>query len=255
MSEAASFPRMLLQKGFTLTELIVGLAVSLILLTVVSQIYVSARTTYRYQSELAEIQEAGRFALELIGQDAKSAGFQGCGEISVLANVMNNSTTSWWLDMARPIRAFNSTTGFPADLTNIVTTSDAVAFIRTDNISEGLVIAHDPVPTRAGYVVNTTNTPLPVEMVGGVQAMRIYYGVDDDGDLSANRFLRAHEVDALGLLGKVVSLRVEIVIRSQGNALSSTNQTYIFDGASVTASDRRIYKVFSTTLNLRNRTS
>lgn len=363
MRQTVSCPRKRLQKGLTLTELMVGLTVALVLLTIISQIYVGARTSYRYQSELAEIQESGRFALELIAQDAKSAGFQGCGEISVTANVMNNSTSSWWLDTARPIRAFNSITGFPADLTNIVASSDAVAFIRSDNLSESLVIAHDPVtatftlaaaalfeqgdlllvtdcqnssffqmtgpapsstnvkvehndgsvaagfspgncskslgancgstgitkqfgagslisrivanayfiapsqtsgagnslyvrfPTRVGHVVNVTNTPRPVEMVPGIQAMRIYYGVDDDGDLSANRFLRANEVDSLGLLNRVVSIRVEILLRSQGDSLSSTNQTYIFDGASVTAPDRRIYKVFSTTLNLRNRTS
>jgi len=276
----------------------------------------------------------------------------------VVANVLNSSTASWWLDTTRPIRVFNSTTGFPADLTNIVSTSDAVTFIRSDSVSERLVTVHDPVTatftvssvplfeqgdlllvtdcqssaffqmtgpapsstnvtiehndaasaagftpgncakslgtscvtgvtkqfgagslvsrivsnaffiapsstpgagnslymrflSRTGKVVGTTQ----VEMVPGVEAMRISYGVDDDGDLSANRFLLANDVDSLGLLNRVVSMHVEILVRSQENGLSSTNQTYTFDGSSVTAPDRRIYKVFSTTLNLRNRSS
>jgi len=356
------------QQGFTLTELMVGLTVSLILVAMIAQIYVGARTTYRYQTELAGIQESGRFALELISQDAKSSGFQGCGDVGVVANVLNSSTASWWLDTARPIRVFNSTTGFPANLSNIDTASDAVSFIRSDSVSERLVTAHDPVtatftvssvplfeqgdlllvtdcqssaffqmtgptpsstntliehndsataagfspgncqkslgtscgvvgatkqfgagslvsrivsnaffvapsrtsgagnslyvrfPVRSGKVIDattsTTTEPFyPVEMVPGVQAMKISYGVDDDGDLSANRFLRADDVDSLGLLNRVVSLHVEILVRSQGNGLASTSQTYTFNGSSVTAADRRIYKVFSTTINLRNRSS
>ena len=361
MIKTESFPANTRLRGFTLTELMVGLTVSLILMVIIAQIYVGAKTTYRYQTELAGIQESGRFALELIAQEARSAGFQGCGDVGVVANVLTNSSANWFLDTSRPIRVFNATTGFPADFTNVVTTSDAVSFIRSDSISERLVTLHDPVtatftvsavpsfeqgdllmvtdcqstaffqmtgpaasgtnflakhddsgtvagftpgncqknlgascgisagtkkfgsgslisrvvsnaffvapsqitgagnslyvrfPTRTGNVVNVT-TNAAVEMVPGIQAMKLSYGVDDDGDLSANRFLVASDVTA-ALLSRVVSLHVEILVRSQEDGLASSAQTYVFNGSSVTATDKRIYKVFSTTLNLRNRSS
>ena len=358
MKKISSIPFRALQKGFTLTELMVGLTVSLILVAMIAQIYVGARTTYRYQTELAGIQESGRFALDLIAQEAKSAGFQGCGDEGVVANVLTDSIDKWFLDTSRPIRVFDASTGFPADFTNIVTTSDAVSFIRSDSISERMVTAHDPAtqtltvsavppfeqgdllmvtdcqntaffqmtgpaasgtnvlikhtnetgftpgncqnslgsscgvtgptklfgpgslvsrivsnaffiapsqtsgagnslyvrfPTRAGKIVDVT-TNAPVEMVPGVQAMKLSYGVDDDGDLSANRFLFAEDVTA-ALLSRVVSMRVEILVRSQENGLASIAQTYMFNGSSVTATDKRIYKVFSTTLNFRNRST
>ena len=358
MKKATAIPLGALQKGFTLTELMVGLTVSLILVTIIAQVYVGARVTYRYQTELAGIQESGRFALDLLAQEAKSAGFQGCGDEGIVANVLTDSIDEWFLDTSRPIRVFNATTGFPSNLTNVVTTSDAVSFIRSDSISERMITAHDPstaqftlssvptfekgdllvvtdcqntaffqmtgpapsgtnvlvnhtnetgfapgncqsslgsscgvtgptkrfgsgslvsrivsnaffiapsqntgagnslyvrFPTRTGNTVDAT-TNAPVEMVPGVQAMKIAYGVDDDGDLSANRFLSAGDVTA-ALLSRVVSMRVEILVRSQEDGLASKAQTYTFNGSSVTATDKRIYKVFSTTLNFRNRSS
>ena len=110
--------------------------------------------------------------------------------------------------------------------------------------------------SRVGQVVSTTQ----VEMVTGVQAMRIAYGIDDNGDLSANRFLHAEDVysidpDPIKAMKRVVSLRVELLLRSQQDGLASTVQTLNFDGASWTAPDRHLYRVFSTTLNLRNHTS
>ena len=52
MKKATAIPLGALQKGFTLTELMVGLTVSLILVTIIAQVYVVARVTYRYQTEL-----------------------------------------------------------------------------------------------------------------------------------------------------------------------------------------------------------
>ena len=53
---------------------------------------------------------------------------------------------------------------------------------------------------------------------------------------------------------QVVSARISLLLVSQDNVLSSP-QTYNFNGASVLATDRRMYQVFTTTVGVRNRLS
>lgn len=107
--------------------------------------------------------------------------------------------------------------------------------------------------SRSGTVATT----ILQEMVPGVQAMKLLYGVNDigDADSSADRYLRANEVDSQNQRGQIVSIKLELLLRSEENNLASTPQTYVFNGTSVTATDRNLYRVISTTLNLRNRTT
>ena len=51
------------QRGFTLVELMVALAVSLLLLAGVIQVYLSSKQAYRVQDNVARIQESGRLAM------------------------------------------------------------------------------------------------------------------------------------------------------------------------------------------------
>lgn len=66
------------QRGLTLTELMVSVAISLAVLVALSHVYLSARSAYRTNEALARVQETGRFALDLISRDLRSAGFAGC---------------------------------------------------------------------------------------------------------------------------------------------------------------------------------
>ena len=87
------------------------------------------------------------------------------------------------------------------------------------------------------------------ELVQGVQGMQILYGEDIDGDATSDRFLSANQVD----MDQVVSVKISILLLSITDALTSRPQAYSFDGVTVTPSDRRIRRVFTTTIALRNR--
>lgn len=104
-------------------------------------------------------------------------------------------------------------------------------------------------------------------LVEGVEDMQILYGEDTDmtfpatplnappltpGDDSANRYLAAN---AAGLdMRRVVSIRISLVLVTAENNLATTPQTYInANGLTVTAADRRLRRVFSSTIQLRNR--
>lgn len=90
------------------------------------------------------------------------------------------------------------------------------------------------------------------ELIGGVDNMQITYGLDTDGDSSANGYVDASGV---GNWAQVVSVRVSLLMATPPSAgtLSSTAQTYTYNGTSSTATDRRVRHVYSSTVNVRNR--
>jgi type IV pilus assembly protein PilW len=92
-------------------------------------------------------------------------------------------------------------------------------------------------------------------MAQGVEGLQLLYGIDDaPEDGSANRFMTAAEVDAAALWQSVVSVRLELLLRSEDANLVPTAQTYNYNEAATTAPDTRLYRVYTTTINLRNRT-
>lgn len=66
------------QRGLTLTEMMVALAVGLFIMGAVVQMFLGSRQISRTQEALSRIQENGRFALEILARDIRAAGFLGC---------------------------------------------------------------------------------------------------------------------------------------------------------------------------------
>lgn len=66
------------QRGFTLVEIMVAVAIGLFLTAGMLQMYVSNRLTYRFTESLSRMQESGRYALELLAKDMRMADFRGC---------------------------------------------------------------------------------------------------------------------------------------------------------------------------------
>ncbi|HET8700841.1 MAG TPA: PilW family protein [Nitrococcus sp.] len=64
--------------GFSLVEIMIALTLSLLLLGAVFQIFISAKASYRMNEGLAQIQETGRFATDLLASAIRMAGYQGC---------------------------------------------------------------------------------------------------------------------------------------------------------------------------------
>ncbi len=87
------------QRGLSIIEIMVALAVSLILLAGVIQILVSSKQTYRVQDVLGRLQENGRFAVDFITNESRAAGYMGC-------------TNLWRTD---PVIVTNPTVQFDSD--------------------------------------------------------------------------------------------------------------------------------------------
>lgn len=113
--------------GFTVIELMVAMVISLLLLGGVVTIFVSSKGTYERVERLSRTQEAGRFALDAIVRDIRSAGYMGCSRPSTWANTLNGATTTLAWNFADAIRGYEFSSGstwspaLPGGLTNIST--------------------------------------------------------------------------------------------------------------------------------------
>ena len=67
-----------LQRGVTLVELLIALALSLAVLVGLSAVYVASKQSFKFQETAGRLQEDGAYALETIARDLRMAGFAGC---------------------------------------------------------------------------------------------------------------------------------------------------------------------------------
>ena len=93
------------------------------------------------------------------------------------------------------------------------------------------------------------------ELVDGVQDMQILYGLVD-----ANKQITSYETANNGgtwnaaKWATVASVRINLLIVSaDSNVIEGANQIIAFNGANVTIPNRRLAKIFTSTIGIRNR--
>jgi type IV pilus assembly protein PilW len=103
----------------SLVELMVALALGLVLSGAAVTIYVNNKHAYQVQDNTSNLQENGRFALHLLREDIRMAGYWGLnyvpGEInnSEVIALGNECTAGWATDYVHPLTSVNNAnTGF-----------------------------------------------------------------------------------------------------------------------------------------------
>lgn len=71
----------------TLVELLIGMTLGLLVMGGIFQLMVISKATYRLQEAVSRVQENGRYAIDLIARDIRTAGYAGCTR---LANLQGN---------------------------------------------------------------------------------------------------------------------------------------------------------------------
>jgi type IV pilus assembly protein PilW len=104
--------------GLSLVELLVSIAVGVILMTGVMQVFLSAKSSYSTQQALGRVQENSRFILELIGKDIRNIGYGGCGDMArkirlstsngTFSNYLKDASTKPIVDFSNPISGENN---------------------------------------------------------------------------------------------------------------------------------------------------
>ena len=87
-------------RGMSLVELLVWVAVSLIITTVIGTIYVNTKQITRVNDTISRLQESGRFVIHLLDRDLRMANFRGCDSFGVTPlNVLNSTAYSYQLSV------------------------------------------------------------------------------------------------------------------------------------------------------------
>jgi type IV pilus assembly protein PilW len=96
--------------GFSIVEIMVAMALSLLLLVGVIAIFSSAKASYETTNHLSRIQENGRFALDTITRDIRATGYVGCARApTYLSTSLQSSALLPWDFLSGPVRGFQST--------------------------------------------------------------------------------------------------------------------------------------------------
>jgi type IV pilus assembly protein PilW len=328
------------QKGLSLVELMVAMALGLLLVLGVGEIFLANKATLRVQEAMANVQETGRFAVGRIASSIRDAGFVGCAGLDlVVPNVIadnpptdlsafTNDTPISGLDNVLSGNDFDAVVGTDiitlrgagnggisltgnltpvnaniqvvnafmeikrhdlllitdcanADLFRASTASDpdekqTIAHGSDGNIDVNLSKPYGPDafvlrPFLHSYYVRDTDRDnngndvfsLYVrdlngavhELAEGVSDLQVLYGVDTDGNRTADRYMDAGAITTDGIWGGVVSARISLLVDSVDNALQQP-QTFTFLGTSTSPaeSDRRMRQEFTGLFVLRNRT-
>jgi type IV pilus assembly protein PilW len=214
----------------------------------VIQIFIGSKQTYRMQQNLSRLQENGRFAMSFLAKDIRMAGYWSC----IIPSNANNDITG---------TNDNTATGDSIDNgTDTLTLKGAFVLMPTGTCGSRNIAAEsfytDASSTitykiNAGILQQATNNQ-NTDFIEGIQDMQILYGVDTDSDGTPNYYVAANNVTNSNW-PKVVSIRISLLGVTLDDNLTAHPVPYTYNGVTTTPTDRKIRRVFNTTIALRNR--
>ena len=191
------------QNGFTLIEIMVALALSLILMAGVIQVYLSSKESFRIQNQLNEFQENQRIAIAFLQNSIRLAGnFSDIPQSSLPANpiaIVNAGTTNG--------------NGTDSDTITVQFASPVDCLGQNTAAANGIATNSFSVINNQLVCTGVNNNPQPI--ISNVENMQILYGVDsvttNDDVPIADEYLPA---SAALNFSRVVSVRISILFRS-----------------------------------------
>lgn len=144
-------------RGLTLIELMISMALGLFLIAGAIQVLMSSKQTYQLNRDLSWMQENARFAIDLLTNDIRMAGYWGCNSGSTDSSLSNtlNDGGEWYTGFGNAINGYDGdqaafpTTEFPeADVPTLssgtLPKSDVMIVYRGDGDGELIVDSHNP---------------------------------------------------------------------------------------------------------------
>lgn len=94
------------------------------------------------------------------------------------------------------------------------------------------------------------NAEAPVELIEGIENMQILYGEDTNADRTPDYYV---SFDNIADINNVVSIQISLLVASNKDNLVSEPLSFTYNGATTIATDRRLRRVFTSTIAVRNR--
>lgn len=245
------------QRGLTLVEIMVALVISLFLLAGLLQMFIGTRQSSRVQENLSRVQENGRFAIDFLSRNIRLAGYRSRSTIEEGKNFEDKfpgmraiqGTNDDGTNGSDTLTiAFEGESAGQGDIRNCLNTQ-INSSVTSSNV---FTVNYDSTSGKYALRCQSGAGVAAQSILEDIENIQILYGENTDGDVFgvADRYVPANNV---GSWDRVVSLRISVLIRTQENNLVAAPQPYSFNGATTTPTDRRLRRVFTTTITLRNR--
>lgn len=161
-----------LSPGYTLIELMISITLGLLLLAIVVEVFVNARTTYSANSTQGQMQDAELTLSSLLGQSLRTTGFYGCSSTSTMQFITPSFPSL--------TQSSASLQGFDAGTSTAITTlngsNDTNTADWTPNIPanfSGLALPGSDILVRLGQRPNTTPTWLSTNTTVGSSSLSV----------------------------------------------------------------------------------
>lgn len=187
-----------LQKGFSLVELMVAMAIALFLIGGVLTVFGNTRNTYTSQNKLAQLQDDQRLAMTLITDVVQAAGYFP----EPVAMTADGEFPTATITAAGQAITFGTAGQAIAGATNATTAGDIIAVryetngtLLNDNVVDctGTISAAKIVLTNT-FSLDANNNLLctvdgkpPIQLVSGVTNLQVWYGLKTDFTVDDNQ--------------------------------------------------------------------
>lgn len=252
------------QYGFSLFELLVVLLLGTLIVGAAGQLLLTNHRAFQLQQNMSEVQETGRFAVEMIVRDLRVAGLlreDGADPGGPLVqDAYEGGTAATANDQLR--FRFYGNMDCQGDT---YTGTDATLIENRYSVVDGNLICTGLIDQANDGAVDADNTS--VTLVSNVSSFQVLYGVDRqmtagegavDGIPFAGRYLKANEVDfAAG--DQVVSVRIGLLVRATRDSdeqagtprgFTVLDKTLVGDAAPLDV--QAVRRLFVRTVKLRN---
>jgi type IV pilus assembly protein PilW len=263
-------------RGFTIVELLISVTIGLLLVVVIAQLFLGSRQTFATNDDVSRMQDNIRYAQQLLirtihvasyrskananmkdifnGPTAALAGTNGAGSASDTITIRFQGSGDGSSDLVN-CKSTNppNCTGADGSVVDCLGVKIDAGMMAVNTFS----IAVGANGRNALFCHNGVGPPGPgVELVPDVDNMQILFGEDTDGDLVANHYVPVDVTTP----DKVVSVRIALLFQTPTATSKvvpvATSYDMLGDGSVVLnyPADRRIRRLVTNTINLRNRT-
>ena len=131
------------QLGFGMVELMLALALGLVIVAAMGQLYGGSKKAYQVGDSLTRLNENGRFAVDLLARELRMAGYLSCGGSDAdIANTVNG--VGHWLYQVEGVEGFEGGVDNPPDeLAGLVRADTDILIIRRAAVDLGQGLEND----------------------------------------------------------------------------------------------------------------
>ena len=222
------------QQGLSLIELMIAMVLGLIVVSGLFNMYLGSTRSSNFSNGLQQMQENGRYGVSTLQRGIRLAGYSPEEPLEPFDIAASNDSTL----VVQMRQAYDCNGG------STTTTSGLAVNTYTLDTSSG-----DPFKNKLVCTGNSAGAA-PMQLVEGVEAFRVLYGIDSNDDNIPERYIPYNSsINAR----QVSSLRFALLINS-GNPIRSrpVEETYTVLDTDISKTDRVARSVFTSTVKLRN---